>query len=263
MNTLEETIREKLATGYDPVTLSVSAKGVNEANIEVDIEGISYSVVGNDVKQLGGETSASGDTPAEEATQDTEDGVPSQEELDKTAPHPEANIHGIGPDVGGGPNPNYEGGEDTQSDAGDLEVSGDTGDVDDIEGDDGAEDNSEDGGSDDSQPSEGSDETVPEPAADEGDAEVGTSGGHSRPVTDEDQDGDGVDDDLEARIAAVLEGYGASELRPVGTADNGATEFETVTDDPTAARRGTLLQLEEFLKENSEETPEGGDQAAA
>lgn len=50
--TLEDIIREKFNTGYDPVTLSVKAKSINEENLEVLIEGIRYNVKGNHVESF-------------------------------------------------------------------------------------------------------------------------------------------------------------------------------------------------------------------
>jgi len=52
--TLETTLREKIATGYDPVTLNVAVRAVNEENIEVSIEGQKYSVRGNTVSEVHG-----------------------------------------------------------------------------------------------------------------------------------------------------------------------------------------------------------------
>lgn len=52
--TLETTLREKIATGYDPVTLNVAVRAVNEENIEVSIEGQKYSVRGNTVSEVRG-----------------------------------------------------------------------------------------------------------------------------------------------------------------------------------------------------------------
>lgn len=51
--TLEQVIREKLSTGYDPIQLAVSARSINEENVEVTIEGFPFSVKGNDVSTLG------------------------------------------------------------------------------------------------------------------------------------------------------------------------------------------------------------------
>lgn len=50
--TLEETIREKFATGYDPIKLDVHARAINEANIEVKIAGHTYSVVDNNISLI-------------------------------------------------------------------------------------------------------------------------------------------------------------------------------------------------------------------
>lgn len=50
MNTLEEKIREKLATGYDPVTVNVSARADNGDSLEVIIEGVGYIVRGDSIK---------------------------------------------------------------------------------------------------------------------------------------------------------------------------------------------------------------------
>lgn len=50
--TLETTLREKIATGYDPVTLNVAVRAVNEENVEVAIEGVKYSVRGNVVSEF-------------------------------------------------------------------------------------------------------------------------------------------------------------------------------------------------------------------
>jgi len=50
--TLEATLREKIATGYDPVTLNVGVRSVNEENLEVLIEGVKFSVNGNTVTQI-------------------------------------------------------------------------------------------------------------------------------------------------------------------------------------------------------------------
>jgi len=64
---LQDIINEKIQTGYDPVTLSVAATGVNENNIEILIEGIPYSVSGNKLSLLkvGVETSPSSEAVAE------------------------------------------------------------------------------------------------------------------------------------------------------------------------------------------------------
>lgn len=74
--TLEAVIRDKLNTGYDPVTLTVGARGVNENNLEVEIEGIHYSVSGNELSCLDQEpASESSDTPAEPSTPGGEAGL--------------------------------------------------------------------------------------------------------------------------------------------------------------------------------------------
>ncbi len=77
-DTLEQVIREKLATGYDPVQLAVSARGINEENIEVTIEGFPFSIKGNEVSTLGRparggatEIEPAGDAGEGEATGDT------------------------------------------------------------------------------------------------------------------------------------------------------------------------------------------------
>lgn len=62
--TIEEKLRDKFATGYDPVELKVSAKGINDENLEVTIEGQPYSVKGNTVSFLG---AAESDAPAGES----------------------------------------------------------------------------------------------------------------------------------------------------------------------------------------------------
>lgn len=67
--TLETIVRDKLSTGYDPVKLEVSARGINEGNIEVAIEGIKYSITGNRVQEISG-NAGSGDTAAEPSTPD-------------------------------------------------------------------------------------------------------------------------------------------------------------------------------------------------
>lgn len=46
---LEDIVRDKFATGYDPITLNVSARAMNENNVEVFIEGKLYSISGNNV----------------------------------------------------------------------------------------------------------------------------------------------------------------------------------------------------------------------
>lgn len=90
----------------------------------------------------------------------------------------------------------------------------------------------------------------------EGDAgapeEAGTAGSDPRPVNPDDQDGDGVDDDLEERIALVLEKFGGVELKPVDTEDNGATIFGVIASDGEELERGTLLHLEELALKGEE-----------
>lgn len=54
MKTLENIMREKFATGFDPVTLRVSPRGLNEESIEVVIEELKYIVKGNDLSYIGG-----------------------------------------------------------------------------------------------------------------------------------------------------------------------------------------------------------------
>lgn len=44
---LELIMREKFATGYDPIKLQVKMKSSNDENLEVSIEGIAYSVRNN------------------------------------------------------------------------------------------------------------------------------------------------------------------------------------------------------------------------
>jgi hypothetical protein len=50
--TLEETLRDKFKTGYDPVNVKVKMKAMNEENLEVSIEGIAYSIVDNTVSAI-------------------------------------------------------------------------------------------------------------------------------------------------------------------------------------------------------------------
>lgn len=207
--TLEAVIREKLNTGYDPITLTVGARGINENNLEVDIEGINYSVSGNELSCLDLEpASESSNTPADNSGTDG-CGVLSQEELDTTAPTPE------------------EGSTVSPQSAGAAEegVSGSVSLADDGE-------------------EESSEESNPG-----GVLEDGETSDHPREVNPDDQDSDGVDDDLQARIAAVLEEFGGAELKPVGTADNGATEFAVIAADGEELERGTLLHLEDQTEE--------------
>ena len=66
---LFELIKDKLATGYDPVTVNVSARAINEENLEVTIEGKGpYSIKGNTISYIGGQAARAG---AEEAPTNT------------------------------------------------------------------------------------------------------------------------------------------------------------------------------------------------
>lgn len=61
-----------------------------------------------------------------------------------------------------------------------------------------------------------------------------------------DEDEDGVDDELEARMNVVLEAFGGKELKAVDTTGNGATVFEVITGGDSENIRGTLLELEKL-----------------
>lgn len=84
--TLEQVIREKLSTGYDPIQLAVSARSINEENVEVTIEGFPFSVKGNDVSTLG-RPAHEGATEIEPAA-DTAEGEGSGPNLVSTEPAP-------------------------------------------------------------------------------------------------------------------------------------------------------------------------------
>lgn len=76
--TLETTLREKIATGYDPITISVSPRDINQENITVTIEGVLYSISGNDVSNL---------TPRlVEPAADAEVSTPASEPVDESQP---------------------------------------------------------------------------------------------------------------------------------------------------------------------------------
>lgn len=85
--TLEQTLRDKIATGYDPVQLSVAVRAVNEANVEVSIEGVKYSVTGNDVSHIVSRK----DTPAAETPEQAASNaaVPTAEEGNANSPQTE------------------------------------------------------------------------------------------------------------------------------------------------------------------------------
>ena len=51
-STIESILREKIATGFDPFTISVSPKEISEENIVVAIEGKKYSVKGDELSLL-------------------------------------------------------------------------------------------------------------------------------------------------------------------------------------------------------------------
>jgi len=78
--TLETILRAKIATGYDPVMLSVHVRGVNENNLEVSIEGEAYTVIGNTVSHLGSKAVA--EVAAEDVATDV---MPTAEEGDADA----------------------------------------------------------------------------------------------------------------------------------------------------------------------------------
>lgn len=69
------------------------------------------------------------------------------------------------------------------------------------------------------------------------------------PENPDDQDGDGVDDELQARILTVLTFFGGTEFIPVDTEANGATIFEIKTFDPEDNIRGSLHDLEVMMGE--------------
>lgn len=84
--TLEQHIRDLLATGYDPVKIEVHARALNEANIEVSMAGQKYSIKGNSVTHISGvgyKSQYQDTTPAEAASNA---GVPTAEEGNTNSP---------------------------------------------------------------------------------------------------------------------------------------------------------------------------------
>lgn len=73
IKTLEDTLREKFKTGYDPVNVKVKMKAMNEENLEVSIEGIAFSIVDNSVVEIVKKSAA---VPAETAPAAGEDSTP-------------------------------------------------------------------------------------------------------------------------------------------------------------------------------------------
>ena len=79
IKTLEDTLREKFKTGYDPVNVKVKMKAMNEENLEVSIEGVSYSIVDNAVSEIAKKSAA----------------VPAEPEAEKTPELPEDPAHPV------------------------------------------------------------------------------------------------------------------------------------------------------------------------
>jgi len=97
------------------------------------------------------------------------------------------------------------------------------------------------------------DPAAPEEASDEEKNSLGGSGALENP---DDKDGDGVDDALQARIAAVMTFFGGKDLRPVDTEANGATIFEVVTETPEKNVHGSLHDLEIMMEQRQEQVKE-------
>ena len=90
-----------------------------------------------------------------------------------------------------------------------------------------------------------------QPETDEGNAEVGESADNSSTTEDGgsseevvvDADGDGIDDALEERTTIILKAFDSVELKPVSTADNGVTIFAVINHGGDEVIRGTMLNL--------------------
>ena len=169
--TLEEIIREKLATGYDPVTLELKSSETNEENIVATIDGLPFSIRANTVSFVG-------KTPVLDEAE--EDPNPTPAGLDVGVPPlPEDPNHPIN-----------EGG-------------------------------------------------VENPAP----AETALTG-------HEDLDADGVEDELQAQIAAILKDSGGVELKPVGTTDDALTIFAVISSSGDEIIRGTIDELVSLIIQN-------------
>lgn len=64
--TLEDVVRDKIATGYDPIKLQAKVKSNNEENVELIIEGQTYSIRGNAVTHVGKRASVEGGNAGEQ-----------------------------------------------------------------------------------------------------------------------------------------------------------------------------------------------------
>lgn len=116
--TIEQTLRDKFATGYDPVQLAVSARAINEENLEVTIEGISYSVRGDAILHLGGHRQRIGAAEtAETATGASDSEGAGDTVATEEPPQPDSNVSDDLPPTGAGAETDQRGFDEETSSA--------------------------------------------------------------------------------------------------------------------------------------------------